>query len=58
MYAIRYNFAPEAKRWESGRPLGWVITMDGDWPFFTREERNEIVYEIRAEELRAKEMMS
>ena len=52
MYAIRYNFAPDAKRWELGQPLGWVITADGDWPFFTSEERNEIVNEIRAEEMR------
>jgi hypothetical protein len=55
MYSIRYNHDPEAKRWESGRPIGWVFTIDGQWPFFSREERDEIVEEIRAEELRARE---
>lgn len=52
MYAIRKNRDPDARRWESGRPLGWVITIDGEWAFYSREERDAIVHEIQAEELR------
>jgi len=57
MYAIRYNKDPEARYWESGLPFGWVITMDGEWRFSSCEERDEIVNEIRAEEMRAREMI-
>lgn len=52
MYSIRTNTDPDARRWESGQPIGWVITIDGDWAFFSREERDEIVNEIRTEDLR------
>ena len=52
MFAIRYNKDPEAKRWESGKPLGWIITMDGDWRFSSCEERDEIINEIKSEEMR------
>ncbi len=58
MFAIRRNADPEAKRWESGQPIGWVITIDGEWAFFSREERDEFIGEIRAEELRAMEVRS
>ncbi len=58
MFAIKYNRDPIARRWESGQPIGWIITMDGDWAFRSREERDEIVNEIKAEEMRALELMS
>ena len=57
MYAIRRNTDPDAKRWESGEPIGWVITIDGEWAFYSREERDEIVGEIRAEEMRDLEIV-
>ncbi len=52
MYAIKYNADPDARLWESGKPIGWIITRDGNWPFFTRDERDEIVNTIRAEAIR------
>lgn len=58
MYAIRRNGDPAARRWESGQPLGWVITIDGDHAFFSREERDQIIHEIQAEELLAMEVIS
>ncbi len=58
MYAIRYNRDSDARRWESGKPIGWVITIDGEFAFFSRAERDDILTEIRVEAMRAKEMIS
>lgn len=58
MYAIRRNGDPAARRWESGQPIGWVITIDGEWSFYSREERDELIGEIRAEEMREREVAS
>ncbi len=52
MFEVRQNVDIDSRRWDSGKPIGWVVTVDGDWPFFTVEERDELVIEVRTEELR------
>ena len=56
MYAIRYNPNQDAKLWDTGIPLGWVITRDDDVPFFDEQDKQDIVDEIKAEERRIEEM--
>lgn len=58
MYAIRRNHDPDSRRWESGQPIGWIITIDGEWAFHSSEEIREIVEDMRVEELRAMEVTS
>lgn len=52
MFEVRTSSDTDASRWDSGKPIGWVVTVDGDWPFFSLEERDDLVVAVRAEELR------
>ena len=52
LFEVRQNTDRDSLRWDSGKPIGWVVTVDGAWPFFSVDERDELVIEVRAEELR------
>ncbi len=55
MHEVRTNQDVDSQNWDSGKPLGWVVTIDGDWPYYSPDERRDIVIEVRAEEMRAEE---
>jgi hypothetical protein len=52
MFEVRINKDPESQLWDSGKPLGWVVTVDGDFPFFSVDEQRDIVITIKAEDAR------
>ena len=52
LFEVRTNTDNASRRWDGGKPIGWVVTGDGDWPFFSLDERDDIVITLKAEESR------